>query len=315
MKTSKKILALAMAAAIMGSTVTVHAEGNAQEGGGGGVFPSEFSVTAEMLGGDLVVTVPDSMTLEYSQENANFSKTAQVNAKGNINPSKKLVVTVPTAITYTHSDSRAVTADGTLSFGVTDGDNQKETWSAEDLKNAGTSGVDKDITSTVPFSEVEYVGDYTSFISYNFRLVDVNGTNGTDDNKDTNDADGTGDTGSSDPGIISLTPTLSYEGVPESATDSFELSVVADMEIAIQSPDGLILMNEYEDKKESDSRYVYKFLINANGTYTFNATPIDGGDVATLSVEVNCFSDTPSDDNPPSIDSDGDKPITSIDKA
>ena len=310
MKTSKKILALAMAAAIMGSTVTVHAEGNAQDGAGGGDFPSEFSVTAEMLGGDLVVTVPDSMTLEYSQENANFSKTAQVNAKGNINPSKKLVVTVPTAITYTHSDSRAVTADGTLSFGVTDGDNQKETWSAEDLKNAGTSGIDKDITVTVPFSEVEYVGDYTSFISYNFRLVDVNGT---DDNKDTNDADGTGDTGSSDPGIISLTPTLSYEGVPESATDSFELSVVADMEIAIQSPDGLILMNEYEDKKESDSRYVYKFLINANGTYTFNATPIDGGDVATLSVEVNCFSDTPSDDNPPSIDSDGDKPITSID--
>lgn len=312
MKTSKKILALAMAAAIMGSTVTVHAEGNAQDGAGGGDFPSEFSVTAEMLGGDLVVTVPDSMTLEYSQENANFSKTAQVNAKGNINPSKKLVVTVPTAITYTHSDSRAVTADGTLSFGVTDGDNQKETWSAEDLKNAGTSGVDKDITSTVPFSEVEYVGDYTSFISYNFRLVDVDGT---DDNKDTNDADGTGDTGSSDTGIVSLTPTLSYEGVPESATGSIELIVVADMEIAIQSPDGLILINEYEDKKESDSRYVYKFLVNANGTYTFNATPIDGGDVATLSVEVNCFSDTPSDNNPPSIDGGDDKPITSIDKA
>lgn len=275
MRTNKKILALAMATAIMGSTVTVNAQTIDSSGGSGtGSSPSEFSVTAEMLGGDLVVTIPDSMTLEYSQENANFTKTAQVNAKGNINPAQKLEVTVPTAITYIHSDSEAVTADGTLSFGVTDGDNQKETWSAEDLRNASTSGVNKDITSTVPLSEVEYAGDYTSTINFTINLVDVDGTN---------------DTGSSDTGIVSLTPTLSYEGVPESATDSFELSVVADMEIAIQSPDGLLLMNEYEDKKESDSRYVYKFLINANGTYTFLASPVDGGDVAELVVEVNCF--------------------------
>lgn len=287
MRTNKKILALAMATAIMGSTVTVNAQTIDSSGGSGtGSSPSEFSVTAEMLGGDLVVTIPDSMTLEYSQENANFTKTAQVNAKGNINPAQKLEVTVPTAITYTHSDSETVTADGTLSFGVTDGDNQKETWSAEDLRNASTFGVNKDITSTVPLSEVEYAGDYTSTINFSINLVDV---------------DGTSDTGSSDTGIVSLTPTLSYEGVPESATGSIELIVVADMEIAIQSQDGLILMNEYEDKKESDSRYVYKFLVNANGTYTFNATPIDGGDVATLSVEVNCFSDTPSDDNPSTI--------------
>ena len=298
MKTSKKILALAMATAIMGSTVTVNA--HEQEGAGGGSFPSEFSVTAEMLGGDLVVAIPDSMTLEYSQENANFSKTAQVNAKGNINPSKKLEVTVPTAITYTHTDSSAVTADGTLSFGVTDGDNQKATWSAEALKNASTLGVDVDITSTVPLSEVEYVGEYTSLIDYNIRLVNVDGTDDTKDNSGT-----TGDIGSSDPGIISLTPTLSYEGIPESATEPFELRIVADMEIAIQSPDGLLLTNEYEDKKESDSRYVYKFLINANGTYTFNATPIDGGEEATLSVEVNCFSNTSSDgDNSSSIEGD-----------
>lgn len=275
MKTSKKILALAMATAIMGSTVTVNAQTIDSSGGSGtGSSPSEFSVTAEMLGGDLVVTIPDSMTLEYSQENANFTKTAQVNAKGNINPAHKLEVTVPTAITYTHSDSEAVTADGTLSFGVTDGDNQKETWSAEDLRNASTSGVNKDITSTVPLSEVEYAGDYTSTINFTINLVDVDGTN---------------DTGSSDTGIVSLTPTLSYEGVPESATEAFEISIVADMEIAIQSPDCLVLMNEYEDKKESDSRYVYKFLIGGNGTYTFLASPVDGGDVAELVVEVNCF--------------------------
>lgn len=311
MKTSKKILALAMAAAIMGSTVTVHAgdAGNDTEGNGGGCFSSDFSVTAEMLGGNLVVTVPDSMTLDYSQENANFSKTAQVNAKGNINPSKKLEVTVPTAITYSHSDNRAITADGTLSFGVTDGDNQKETWSAEDLKNAGTSGVDKDITSTVPFSEVEYVGDYTSLISYNFRLVNVDGTDDTKDNSGT-----TGDI-TSDPDFVTLKPTLSYEGVPETATKSFDIIIVSDIEAVVNSSDGLLLDNEYEDKKESDSRYVYKFLVNSNGTYTFEATPIQGGDPATISVEVNCFSDTPSDGNPPSIDSDGDKPITSIDKA
>lgn len=173
MKTSKKILALAMATAMLGSTYTVNAQ-TVDVGSGTGSSPSEFSVTAEMLGGDLVVTIPDTMTLDYSQENANFSKTAQVNAKGNINPSKKLEVTVPTAITYTHTDSSAVTADGTLSFGVTDGSNQKATWSAEALKNAGTSGVDVDITSTVPLTEIEYAGDYESTINFSINLVNAN---------------------------------------------------------------------------------------------------------------------------------------------
>ena len=139
-----------------------------------GQTATEFEVTSEMLGGDLVVTVPDSMTLAYDAVNSEFSKTAQVNAKGNINPSKKLSITVPTSITYTHNDNSSVTAAGTVTFGTTDGDNQKTEWSAAELQAAGASGENKDITSKVPLSNVKYIGDYSSTINFNINLVAAN---------------------------------------------------------------------------------------------------------------------------------------------
>lgn len=172
----KKILALIMVGTmVLGGTMTAYAGDISVTGDtASGSSPTNFVVTAEMLGGDLVVTVPDTLTLAYDEENSRFSKTSQVNAKGNINPSKKLEVSVPTDITYFHADDSSVDAEGTLTFGATDGTNQKSTWLASDLQVAGSVGVNKDLTSTVPLSEVEYVGTYETTVTFNIELVDVN---------------------------------------------------------------------------------------------------------------------------------------------
>ena len=172
----KKILSLMMVGSlVLGGSLTANAQDVSRSGDTvTGSSVTNFVVTAEMLGGDLVVTVPDTLTLAFDEDNSCFTKTSQVNVKGNINPSKKLEVSVPTDITYLHTDDSTVDADGTLTFGVIDGANQKTTWSASDLQVAGSDGVNKDLTSTVPLSEVEYVGTYEATVIFNIEVVDAN---------------------------------------------------------------------------------------------------------------------------------------------
>lgn len=171
----RKLVALVMTATLMlGGTLSVNAQDIAVSGDTAtGSSPTSFAVTADMLGGDLVVTVPDTLTLAYDESNSQFSKTSQVNAKGNINPAKKLEVSVPTDVTYLHADDNTVDAAGVLAFGQTDGTNQKSTWLASDLRTGGASGVNKDLTSTVPLSEVEYIGTYEATVTFNISLVDA----------------------------------------------------------------------------------------------------------------------------------------------
>lgn len=170
----KKLVGLLMTMTLIGGTIPAYAQDIAVTGDNAtGSSPTSFSVTADMLGGDLVVTVPDTLTLEYDQTNSRFAKISQVNAKGNINPAKKLEVSVPTSVTYVHTDDADVDAAGTLSFGVSTGDNQKETWSASALRTGGTTGVDKNLTSTVPMSEVEYIGTYQATVTFQIALVNA----------------------------------------------------------------------------------------------------------------------------------------------
>ena len=174
MKT-KRFLAVALASTmVLGGTITANAQTiNVTGDTATGSSPTSFNVTADMLeGGDLVITVPDSLTLEYSAENGNFTKEAQVNAKGNINPAKQVVVTTPTNVTYTHADDASITADGTVTFGTEDGTNQKTSWSAVELHDGGTTGVSKALSSVVEKSEVEYIGEYTATVTYTISVVD-----------------------------------------------------------------------------------------------------------------------------------------------
>lgn len=171
----KRLVALMLASTmVIGGTITANAQTIPVTGDTAtGNSPTSFSVTADMLeGGDLVITTPDSLTLDYDSDNNQFSKSSQVNVKGNINPAKKVVITTPTDITYTHADDSTVTAEGAVAFGTVDGSNQKTEWSAVELKNGGSTGVNKDISSTVAKSEVEYIGTYNATVSFNISLED-----------------------------------------------------------------------------------------------------------------------------------------------
>lgn len=172
--TKKKIVALALATSMILGGTPVHAQTvSVTSGTGSGSSPSSFTVTADMLtGGDLVVTIPDSLDLVYDDASSQFTKTSKVNVKGNINPAKKVVISTPTNITYRHEDDTTVTADGTVTFGSTSVNNQKAEWSATELKDGGEAGVDKDISSSVAKSEVEYIGTYKATVNFNVSLED-----------------------------------------------------------------------------------------------------------------------------------------------
>ena len=172
MKT-KRFLAVALASTmVLGGTITANAQTiNVTGDTATGSSPTSFSVTADMLaGGDLVITVPDGLTLAQNEGKTAFESSANVNAKGNINPAKRVVVTTPTDITYSHADDDSVTADGTVTFGTADGTNQMTTWSAKELHDGGTSGVNKPISATVPMTEVEYIGTYNATVHYNISV-------------------------------------------------------------------------------------------------------------------------------------------------
>lgn len=172
--TKKKIVALALATSmILGGTPVYAQTVSVTSGTGSGSSPSSFTVTADMLtGGDLVVTIPDSLDLVYDDASSQFTKTSKVNVKGNINPAKKVVISTPTNITYRHEDDTTVTADGTVTFGSTSVNNQKAEWSATELKDGGEAGVDKDISSSVAKSEVEYIGTYKATVEFTVGLED-----------------------------------------------------------------------------------------------------------------------------------------------
>lgn len=172
MKT-KRFLAVALASTMaLGGTITANAQTIDVTGDTAtGSSPTSFSVTADMLeGGDLVITVPDGLTLAQNEGKTAFESSANVNAKGNINPAKQVVVTTPTDITYSHADDNSVTADGTVTFGTEDGTNQKTSWSAKELHDGGTSGVNKPISATVPMTEVEYIDTYNATVHYNISV-------------------------------------------------------------------------------------------------------------------------------------------------
>lgn len=141
---------------------------------GSGSANTDFNVTADMLGGGLVVTIPDSVTLSYDQENDEFVKETTVNAKGYVEVDKKLSVSIPTDITYTLQGFDMFTADGTIAFGSTSGDNQVTEWSQVELKTKDADalvGVDKALKVTVDGDEIQDIGTYEAVLNFSIELV------------------------------------------------------------------------------------------------------------------------------------------------
>lgn len=171
----KKLVSMLLLSCVLLNTTIVNAAQTISVTGdtASGSTASSFNVTAGMLdGGNLVVTVPDQLTLVHSQTNSNFAANANVNVKGNINPAKVVNISTPVNINFSHSEDTSISAGGTISFGE-GGVNQ---YTAQDLQAAGSIGVNKELNCTVPKSEVEYVGTYKSSIVFDIELADKTST-------------------------------------------------------------------------------------------------------------------------------------------
>lgn len=140
-----------------------------------GSSDTSFSATADMLGGGLVVTIPDTVTLDYNAEDGVFEKETSVNAKGYIEVDKYLSVSVPTDVTYSLKDHASVTADGKVTFGTTVDDNQVTDWTQVELKtkDAGNVviGVDKALNIQVEEEEVTDIGVYEAVLNFDIQLL------------------------------------------------------------------------------------------------------------------------------------------------
>ena len=137
----------------------------------------------DVLGGDLIVSVPAELRLAYTSGGSTLTKSDKVYAVGRTKVSQVLDVKTPTNIEYTADDATdeiiandpAAKVPGVVAFGVAEGDNQKENWTAKELlvgvgKPSVDQGTGKNISSTVQKSDISYIGSYTSVIDYNITL-------------------------------------------------------------------------------------------------------------------------------------------------
>lgn len=126
-----------------------------------------FTVTPDMLGGDLIVSIPAEMTLFYNSSTGKFVKSDYVSAKGGIAPDHHLEVSAPTSVTYTHKDKSSIKVNGSIGFG----NNGKEVWSAEQLIDGLVTPQKRDVTASASISDIKYVGNYGTNLVYNIQIV------------------------------------------------------------------------------------------------------------------------------------------------
>lgn len=178
MKKCKRILSyfLVMLMILQSTMITAFADTvDVSSGSNAGNTDTSFVASAEMLGGGLVVIIPDEIPLTYEDSVQAYTNDSSVIAKGYVDVGKYLEVSVLTDVTYTHDILSIITADGTVTFGNTDGAYQITEWSQTELKTKDDSntvvGVTKPLNVSVPKANIVDIGTYSSVIDFYINLV------------------------------------------------------------------------------------------------------------------------------------------------
>lgn len=132
--------------------------------------PATFEVTEGIVGGGLVVTIPDSLDMTKS-DNGWYTSSGTVTAKGNINPSKRLKVSTDLSVTYAHKDKVGLGVLANVEFGT----KGVSYFSVDELKANLTSPETKKVpvTTKVESSDIQYLGEYKSDIVFQVSVVDT----------------------------------------------------------------------------------------------------------------------------------------------
>ena len=185
---SRNVLALglAMVTALSASVPTFAATDIGEaDFASGGTTPTSFEATTDILGGDLIVSIPAELVLEPDATDSTatkFSKSDVVSAKGRISAVKKLSVSIADIdtnsttegiqVNYALADDSSVLAEGTVAFKDDTTSNGVREWSASELLTSLTTLDSRDISVEVPKENVSYIGDYSTTITYTIQLQD-----------------------------------------------------------------------------------------------------------------------------------------------
>ena len=134
----------------------------------------KYAEDVSVLGGTLVLSIPAEMKLAYDPELGDYIKTDSVYASGRCGMKKRLDVQTPQHITFVNNDDDSVVIENAkVTFGsaVSDGSMQEQ-WSATELREGIGSPVGKSISVAVDKAAIDYLGSYSSLITYNVSLVE-----------------------------------------------------------------------------------------------------------------------------------------------
>lgn len=144
-----------------------------------GTTPAYLSITNEVaqeLGMGLTVSIPNEMNLIYDSNTSEFKTSAKVSAKGILGVDEKLKITTDTSVNYKNEDRESVTAAGTIQFGT----NGVETYTADQAYESLTTLDERDISATVPKTNIRYKGTYKANINFNIEVAQIEYFNGWD---------------------------------------------------------------------------------------------------------------------------------------
>lgn len=129
---------------------------------------TSFTADNDMIGGELIVQVPDEMVLNLNEDSSKFTNTDKVSAWGITSPKKVLTVSTDSSIKYKNGYDESIEVNADVIFG----DEGSAKWTASELREGYTSGNHKsyDVTSDVNKDDVDYIGTYKSTIYWNISL-------------------------------------------------------------------------------------------------------------------------------------------------
>lgn len=165
----KRFFAGLMASLVAMSSLQITTFADTVNGIGTGTADTNFS-SNDMFAGDLVVLIPDDITLELNQDGDYLTGNGIVTAYGVAPTSKMLTVTTNPSITYKHSKDASIKVGADVTFGSS----CTAIWSGEVLRSnvSATDKVGYDVTANVTVEDIDDIGTYNSEILFDIELGD-----------------------------------------------------------------------------------------------------------------------------------------------
>lgn len=132
---------------------------------------TSFTADNGMLGGELIVQVPDEMILSLNEDNSKFTNTDEVSAWGITSPNKVLTVSTDKNIKYKNGYDESIEVNADITFG----NEGSAEWTASELREGYVSGDYKSysVISDVNKDDIDFIGTYKSTIYWNISLKDA----------------------------------------------------------------------------------------------------------------------------------------------